>query len=39
VMGARGRKIRITLKENSPLLAEISALPEVYQSCSMFHLS
>jgi serine protease AprX len=31
VMGARGRKIRITLKENSPLLAEISDLPEVYQ--------
>lgn len=31
VAGARGRKIRIALKENSPLLAEIAAMPEVYQ--------
>lgn len=31
VAGARGRKIRIALKENSPLLAEIGAMPEVYQ--------
>ena len=31
VAGARGRKIRVALRENSPLLAEIAALPEVYQ--------
>jgi serine protease AprX len=31
VAGTRGRKIRIALKENSPILAELGAMPEVYQ--------
>lgn len=31
VAGVRGRKIRIALKENSPILSELGGMPEVYQ--------
>lgn len=31
VLGSKGRKIRVALKEGSPVLAELNSLPEVYQ--------
>lgn len=31
VLGSKGQKIRVVLRADSPLLAELNALPEVYQ--------
>lgn len=31
IVGARGRKIRIVVKHNSPLLADLRAMPEAYR--------